>query len=128
MFGFIVVSWFLTLGVVPLQYEQVDNLQTLQITQQNMSTVATLGLSAKMFDHFELYGSVETFQFKIPDELYFSPYRADYTFGARFYIVNGITLDFSHYCNHPVDGGGPYKNKYQGGETKLSVTFSGSIK
>lgn len=127
MFGVLAVSWFLTVGVVPVQYERVEKAQTIEITSRNVSTVAEIGLSAMAFDRLEIYGSVETFQFKSMDSAYFIPYRADYTFGARFRLIDGVTLGVNHYCNHPVDG--PLiKNTYQGGETQFTLTFSGGGK
>lgn len=128
MFEFLAVSWFLTFGLVPYQYERVDVSKTIEVTKENISTVAEIGISSKAFNRLELYGSVETFQFKKPDSLYFMPYRADYTFGARFRLLDGLTLGFSHYCNHPVDYGSRIKYTYQGGETQLTITFSGGSK
>lgn len=128
MFEFIAVSWFLTFGLVPYQYERVDVSKTVEVTKENISTVAEIGISAKAFNRLEVYGSVETFQFKELDSFYFIPYRADYTFGARFRLLDGVSLGFSHYCNHPVVSGDNKKYDYFGGETQLTITFSGGSK
>jgi hypothetical protein len=126
MSNFLVFSWFLTLGFVPLQYENVGKEQVQLITEKNPSTVAELGLSVLVFNRFELYTSMENFQNKSPNFVYFYPYRIDYTFGMKFRIIDGITLEAKHYCNHPVISGTEIAPLYQGYETQFTITFSGS--
>lgn len=125
MFKVLAFSWFLSVGLVPYQYEQVGKETVQDITGGNVSTVAELGLTATAFDRLDVFTTIETFQTKHPDTLYFKPYRSDYTFGLSFRLIDGLTIGASHYCNHTVLSGPVPANIYAGGETQLTVTISG---
>lgn len=121
---FIVFSWFLTLGFVPIQYDQV-NKERLNISN---STVAELGLTATAFNKLEIYTSIENFQIKSDNTLYFNPYRVDYTTGLKYKVITGVTLEAKHYCNHMIYTNLFTDDLYVGGETQITITFSGSTR
>ena len=97
MFSFIAFSWFLSLGLVPLQEDCVNGNK---VSINTVSTVAEIGVSATMWDRLTVGGSVENYQ--LFSTGYYTPYRVDYKFFATFTVQKGVTLNFMHECDHPV--------------------------
>jgi hypothetical protein len=71
MFEFLLFSWFLTVGIVPEQYDQVAK-NRVSITSEQVATVAELGLSATAWDRLTVSTTIENYQYK-GDGLYFNP-------------------------------------------------------
>jgi hypothetical protein len=122
MFSFVVFSWFLSLGVVPQQFDCVNRHYT-EIS--SVTTSAEIGISATMFDHLTISGSMENYQGFAGG--FFSPYRVDYKFALSFLVHKGITLNFAHECDHPVSSNtkGIIEYNYYANSTKIFVTFCG---
>jgi hypothetical protein len=128
MFEFIAVSWFLTLGWVPLQEDYVGSRRDI-IDENRIATVAEIGLTATMFERLTLSGSIENYQYVGEDSSagYFNPYRVDYKASANIRITDHVSISAAHECDHAIltrtrEEGRP---RYQSGETIVSVTFKG---
>jgi|GEM_PF-4169717 len=130
MLGVIAVSWFLSLGYVPMQDAFLGNVKE-TIPSGNIATVADLGLKAR-FESITVYGSIENYQFVgVGDNLgYFMPYRADYTFGVSVKIADGVSINLAHECDHPVifKTDGSMTSSYMSAETKIFIRFEGGEK
>lgn len=126
MFGVIAVSWFLVLGWVPVQ-EDITPQKTYGLDKDYVATVAEIGLTAKVGNRLTLSGSWENFQYAGPAATGLCPYRANYKAGASFKIVEGMTLNVSHECDHPVIfwREGYADNKYQNLQTMVFIRFEG---
>ena len=127
MFNFIIVSWFLTFGIVQVQYDTIDDTIS-NLDSNRLATVAEIGISANAWNRLTISGSIENYQYKENKDIYFVPYRIDYKIGASFKVIEGLTIDFDHYCDHPVLSGSKNAYSYSSGETKLTFTLSGSTK
>jgi hypothetical protein len=99
--GWIVLSWALTVGSVPQQYQEINFIPNNNIQTAYPSTMAEVELSAEILNHLKLWGSVKTFQYLHLNEMYCSPYRSDYAVGISIY--NKIMeIGIRHECDHPV--------------------------
>lgn len=81
MFNAIVLSWFLTLGWVPNQYEFLGP-SSLEINAGDLASTANMGFSVSFDDRLTIHTDIKSYQFSIPKSLYFAPYRVDYTIGG----------------------------------------------
>lgn len=134
MFQFLVFSWALTLGLVPQQQDLVDT-TLVQIDSNKIATVATLELGVTAWDRLHVFTEVETFQYANEGSLAFSPYRADYTFGADFYISKMMLLGLVHECDHAVVNSVNLSSKeyiasyrYLKNETKIFVKIGNDVR
>jgi hypothetical protein len=132
MFGFIAISWALSFGLVPLQ---TDNVQKSSVVIEKCATFAELEVSAIAWDCLRVFGSVETYQFFQGENFTFSPYRADYIFGAEFIFNENIRIGVDHECDHPVASGaylntGIYESSYNylSGETRVYIKIGATVK
>jgi hypothetical protein len=82
------------------------------------------------FDRIYIHTDVETYQYISAKGYTFNPYRADYTFGADFYITKNIMLGIEHECDHPVVSktNMAIDYKYVGAETKIFVRIGSKLK
>lgn len=128
MFEFIAVSWFLTLGWVPLQEDYVGYHRAV-LDDTKIATVAELGLNAKFFDRLTLSGSMENYQYIGQDTNagYFLPFRIDYKASANLKITDNVSINAYHECDHPVvtNSRDDLKSVYRSSETIISVTIRG---
>jgi hypothetical protein len=122
--NWLVMSWFLTLGIVPQQTECCNGQYCSPVLP---STVAEIGLSATAFDHLILSTSMENYQTK-GDNLTFNPYRIDYKFSAGVRINDNVSVWFDHECDHPVLSGNIVKYDYRSEMSKLYIKLEGSTK
>ncbi len=134
MFNFLVFSWALTLGFVPQQQDLVDA-TLVQIDSSRVATVAALEIGATAWNRLHVYTEVETFQYTNDGSLSFSPYRADYTFGADFYISKMMLLGLTHECDHSVINTVNLTSKeyissyrYAKNETKIFVKIGNEVR
>jgi len=126
MFGSIVIGWFLTFGVVPLQNEMIGASQ-FSVESGRITTMANVGLEATIDDRFRVYTELDNYQYKASG-LYFNPYRIDYTIGAEFRVNKYISLFANHRCIHEVKYTTEQTPGFSENETKLYVTFHGESK
>jgi hypothetical protein len=129
MLNFVVVSWFLTLGIVPQQSLSINNSRA-YIDSDRVATVAEIGLKAVMWDKLVLQTSVENYQYKADSgELGFYPYRVDYKFDVGYMMNKNISFWINHECDHPVvyTTDGKSKFNYLSQETSLCVKFEGGF-
>lgn len=122
MLSMFVLSWALTIGIVPEQTEIVDYKKA-ELNRSRVATVATLSLGVTAWERIYMYTNLETYQYKSNAGFYFIPYRTDYIFGMDFYVNKNITIGLEHECDHPVVS---YTNmkadyKYMSSETKLFI-------
>lgn len=125
--GAIAISWFLTIGYVPMQdaclYGQMESLPS-----NKVATVAELGLRARL-DRVTVYGAIENYQFVgVADRAgYFMPYRADYKIGLSIRIADGVELFVEHECDHPVlyNSTCVPSSTFIMDETRIAIKFSG---
>ena len=122
MLSVFVLSWALTLGVVPVQSDLVGGSLAVQ-DDSRIATIATLSFGITAWERLHIYTDLETYQYYNTGGLCFSPYRADYIFGAEFYINKYVTIGLSHECDHPVVSFTDMKAdyKYLSNETKVFV-------
>lgn len=127
MFNFIVFSWALTLGFVPQQQNCV-NKSYIEIDRSRTATVSSLEFGATVYEKLHIYTEIETFQYVQKGTFGFNPYRADYVFGADFFLTDHVAIGLTHECDHPVSSSvnlrtGEYMTdyKYMSTETKIFV-------
>jgi hypothetical protein len=97
----LILSWFLTVGVLPEQYGYIDfgdDLLSLAATETTYTT--ELGLRAEAFDCLRAWGSANVYEYH-REGLAFQPFRADFTIGAAVYW-GPLELSIEHECDHPV--------------------------
>jgi hypothetical protein len=128
--SWLVLSWALTVGYVPAQYEILTsplNTDTVENLRSGLiATSAELGVNAEILKHFRLSASCETYQYLMPELFGFAPYRADYVFGAAIFADN-IELGLRHECDHGVNSG-PIEGHYASLETQFYLKISGTTK
>ena len=131
MFQFIAVSWFVTLGWVPLQEDYIGSRRAV-LDENKVATVAEIGIDATVFDRLTLSGSMENYQYIGTGSSagYFNPFRIDYKASATLKISDHVSITAAHECDHPVitSSHDDLQNIYQKGETIVSVTFRGGDK
>lgn len=130
--SWLVLSWALTLGIVPQQLDVVaqGNAQCVDAIRTDMvATVAELSISAEFFGHARLWGAMENYQYfpGLDSGLGFFPYRADYTAGLAIF-AGPIELGIKHECDHPVIAGSVLHGNYLSVETQIYLKISGTTK
>ena len=127
MFNAIVISWFLSVGWVPLQTEMVDH-STFRINPDMTATMTEIGLSVTFDDRLKVFTEMDNYQYKDKDSLYFLPYRIDYTFGSTLDINKYISVTATHTCIHDVIYNRHQPKGYQENETKVYATIHGETR
>lgn len=132
--SWLVLSWALTLGIVPQQVDVVAQGQMEcadAIRTDMLTTVAELRVEARALDHIRLWGAMENYQYfsGFPEAgsggtFGFLPFRADYTAGLAIF-AGPIELGIRHECDHPVVAG-VIRGNYLSMETQIYLTISGS--
>ena len=95
------LGWFLTFSYLPqheqMLYERVWNPEGVVLAQE-------LGLYAELWDMFKLYTSIKTYEVaNFPNDVFFSPFRADYEIGFEFFVRDRFAIGIRHQCDHIVD-------------------------
>lgn len=131
--SWLVLSWALTLGVVPQQVDVVSRGSSEcadAIRTDMVATVAELSVSAEFFGHARIWGAMENYQY-FPGfsggGLGFYPYRADYTAGLAIF-AGPIELGIRHECDHPVIAAASLQGHYLSNETQIYLKISGTTK
>ena len=131
--SWIVLSWALTLGIVPQQTDVVaqNGVECADVIRTDMvATVAELSISAAFFGHARIWGAMENSQY-FPGfsggGLGFYPYRVDYTAGLAIF-AGPIELGIRHECDHPVIAGSALHGNYLSAETQIYLKISGTTK
>jgi len=129
MLSFLVLSWSLSFGYVPTMLDAVG-VKTAEIDKQEINTYAAIGLSLTAWDRLTLSTSINNYQTYNPDSKLFNPFRVDYKAGIEFRILDGMTLEINHECDHTVLSSftKPIYYPYGKSQTIMSVTFSGTSK
>lgn len=129
MFNFLVLSWALSLGIVPQQDDQVRDREAI-IEKSQIATIAGVKFGVTAWDRLHVYSEVNTFQYLNAGKGGFNPYRADYIFGADFYFNDFVSVSFVHECDHPIISGTSYISRYPylADETKLFLTIGNERK
>jgi hypothetical protein len=124
--SWLVLSWFLTLGLVP-QNDQMLVQSHDAIYTANPCFEQTAGLSLTALDHARAFFAIKTYEVK-SNSLLFAPFRSDYSIGAEVFSRN-IILGIKHECDHPVvsNPGSFASNGYYLGTTEVYLTFHGSM-
>jgi hypothetical protein len=125
--NWLVIGWFLTLGIVPQQQEAVGS-RVSNTLSNRLATVAEVGLTATAADRFVVGFSVENYQYKDPDSIYFNPYRVDYKFNAGVKFNAHVSVWFEHECDHPVEYSNVERYTYSSQESKLYLKFEGTTR
>lgn len=120
--SWLLVTWFLAFGWVPEQGNKVNG-SLEELKYHRIATVIQLGLEANAFDRLSLYGTVDNYQY-YDAEVFFDPYRIDYTIGAKLRINKAITFEAKHECDHPVKAN--TLTTYNGSETSFIVKIQGT--
>lgn len=121
----LVISWMVTGGLVPLQLDGiVTGANAVVVQGLPNADFVTLGLEARILNHIVLSGSMETYM--VPDgNGLFGPNRIDYTAGAAF-TWGPFELGFRHECDHGVESYSEVVPWYASSQTQLYLTFRGS--
>jgi hypothetical protein len=122
-FGVCLISWFLTLGYVPLMNDTVRT-DRAGIDTAEFNTVAEIGLRADIW-RFSVHTSWASYQSNIAGTLYFAPFRADFRVGADFTVTRNILISFNHECDHAVYSNTYNRYPYGMNATSISITFHG---
>jgi|WetSurMetagenome_2_1015567.scaffolds.fasta_scaffold126176_2 hypothetical protein len=121
--NWLVIGWFLTLGVVPQQEEIIGSGISNAVADPFPSEV-TVGLDATVADHFIIGFSVENFMSDV-DGSDFSPYRTDYHFSTGVRLNEHVSFWFENECIRPVRC---ELHSFSGQETKLYLKLEGKEK
>jgi hypothetical protein len=125
--SWLIVTWFLAFGYVPIQYESVYS-PKIELDSEYIATVAQIGLSAQIGKRFTVYGDIETFSYFDKEEWYdggaFKPYRADYTAGLSFEFNEHLSIIATHECDHVIKMGSK-EDGYESSETKIIAKITG---
>jgi len=127
MVSWLVLSWALSFGYVPEQFNAVDYSYQ-EVGMESMSTVMKIGLDANLFNRVTIFTDVENFQTPIKKSVApaFDPYRIDYTIGARLRISDSVSITAVHECDHPVSSTMNVKTgQYYMAETKIFAEIHG---
>lgn len=124
MFQFLAITWFVTVGWVPLQDETIGS-KAACLEHGRVATVAELGFSADVFERLTFSASMENYQYVSTSRGYFSPYRVDYKAALTLRVTENISITAAHECDHPIYSETKDKSKplYMSGETIVSVTW-----
>jgi len=124
MFQFLAITWFVTVGWVPLQDEIIGTKEA-SLKIGRVATVAELGFSADIFDRVNFSTSMESYQYINTDGGYFNPYRIDYKAALTFHLTRHVSLALAHECDHPVISTQEdrYKGLYTSSETIVAITW-----
>lgn len=130
MFEFLIFSWALTFGYVPMQVESVKH-EIVKTENKRIATVAGIEISVMAFDRILLSTEIETFQYNVKDRFIFEPYRANYHVSADYFISDSFQVGISHECDHPIASGLGSKAlypvyQYASGETIMYVKIRGN--
>lgn len=121
MMSMLVLSWALSFGYVPMQSNQVNT----ECLKYSNTTMAKIDFSLRLDDRLDIYTSLENFQ-KADALPYFSPYRINYSIGAKLDITSFLSATIEHECDHKVVSEFTPTQQVLGmNETKLFVTFHG---
>ena len=125
--SWLVVSWFMAFGWVPLQYESV-NYSEIDLNSEYVATVAQIGIEATISERFKVFGDVENFQYFNRENWQtggaFLPYRVDYTAGATFMFNEWVSISAIHECDHVIKMG-RVDDGYESSETKIIAKITG---
>lgn len=125
--SWLVVTWFLAFGYVPVQYESVY-MPKIELDSGLVATVAQIGLNAEIAKRFNVFGDMENFQYFNAEKFYdgsaFNPYRIDYTFGVSFDFNEYVSIIANHECDHVIKRG-RQEDGYESTETKVIVKIRG---
>lgn len=123
--SWLVITWFLAFGWVPVQNEAVGPV-SLKIISGEIVTSAQIGVSFKAIDKLSVFGDVETFMGTVDAFSgggVFVPYRADYTFGVSFEFNEHVSVIATHECDHMIDR--RPEDGYESSETKIIAKITG---
>jgi hypothetical protein len=127
--SWLLVTWFLAFGYVPKQTEIVA-FQYQFLTQEEIATVAQMGVSAKLFDRFTISGDIENFQYidtkGFADGGAFFPYRIDYHFSLNVKVNAWLSVIATHECDHSIKIKENLNNQYESSETKVIIRIDGT--
>ena len=127
MFNAIVISWFLSFGLVPQQIEYAGN-DKFKIDDTMLATVTQIGLTATFDDRLKVFTEMDNYQYKDSEGFCFLPYRIDYTFGSTFDINKYISVTATHTCIHDVIYNHHQPRGYEEFETKVYATIHGETR
>lgn len=126
--NWLVLSWALTFGYLPLQTSEVytfGNAVVIKAPETAMST--TLELEASAFDFIRAWGTMQTyrdFSFTIIEK---APWRADYSIGAELYY-GFFAFGIKHEDISGIDLKGlTVKAHYNNQTTEIYVSLRGKV-
>jgi hypothetical protein len=123
--SWLIVTWFLAFGYIPVQNEAVGPV-SLKIISGEIVTSAQIGVSFKALDRLSVFCDVETFMGTVggyDGGGLFVPYRSDYTFGLSFEFSDHVSIIATHECDHMIDM--RPEDGYESSETKIIAKISG---
>lgn len=125
--SWLIVTWFLAFGYVPIQYESVYA-PKVELDSELIATVSQFGINFQIGKRFKVYGDIETFHYFSEANWYkggaLQPYRADYTAGVSFEFNEHLSILATHECDHVIKMG--FQNDgYESSETKVIVKIEG---
>lgn len=130
--SFLVVSWFLTFGYVPVVADVTANSGVSSEEFTKTATIADVGLKITAFDDLFFYTSITSYQYAIK-LTEFCPFSISYKIGVGYDLNKNIRFNLDHVCQHPVvpnqyDNNVKIKYNYNHYETKLTITLHGDYK
>jgi|WetSurMetagenome_2_1015567.scaffolds.fasta_scaffold28338_4 hypothetical protein len=126
--NFLVISWWVLFGIVPQQKEAIGT--GIVDLKSSPATVAEVGFNIIADKHFLVEFSIENYQYKSIDGLFFNPYRVDYRFKTGVIFNDHISIFFDHECDHPIVSCNiPNSNPdFLSQESRIYVKFEGISK
>lgn len=117
----LIVSWFLAFGYVPEQTAKLSG--TIEcLDTGRIATIAQIGFDAELYNRFHLFTELSNYQY-FDGDVFFDPYRIDYTIGGSFSLNKWISLTVQHECDHPVKAG--TLTTMQSSETSIIARITG---
>jgi hypothetical protein len=130
MLSWLILSWSLTLGYIPL-----DNPTMFQASGENIQSICNegvlsteLALKAEAFNHIRLSTSIESRETKSEKSILFGafdPYEAYFKLGFCCYF-NNFEIGITHECDHGIEAPNTPRPWLSNGNTNLYLKFSGT--
>jgi len=116
--GFLLTSWFLCIGFIPLSSIEADaGYSRGSPFNFNHSFAQTAGIDFNVSGYFRVWTEIEIRETK-SKSIYFDPYRGAFRVGAEFLYKN-FSLGILHECDHDIVTGNEL-NRYNGLETSFN--------
>lgn len=102
--SWLLIGWWLSLGVAPEQMQRIDNVAVDFGVANRVMAYTDIGISATVADRVRLSASVETYAFA-DSVVSFAPYYTSYKVAVEARISSYVYATIDHTCDHTVYNG-----------------------